>query len=123
MTADGYARELTRAERNAIRNLTVGMCANYDREYGCLPLENPCYMLAKRWTGAYCIYFCNAVLPNDRALEDALKGGAFSGTRRCALCGTVFLADGKRAYCSNACAGAALRKQKREYIRKIRGRA
>mgnify|MGYP002696425691 CR=1 FL=1 len=32
-------RELTRQERAAIRALVVKWCANYDREYGCLPLD------------------------------------------------------------------------------------
>ena len=30
-------RELTRAERTAIRKLVTSMCANYDKDYGCLP--------------------------------------------------------------------------------------
>ena len=29
-------RELTRAERAAIRKLVKDLCANYDHEYGCL---------------------------------------------------------------------------------------
>ena len=37
-------RELTRDERKTIRRLVTGMCANYDSEYGCLPLDCPCYM-------------------------------------------------------------------------------
>ena len=32
-------RELTRDERKGIRKLVTEMCANYDREYGCLPLS------------------------------------------------------------------------------------
>lgn len=45
-------RELTRDERKGIRKLVTEMCANYDREYGCLPLAGECYMLGKCWTGA-----------------------------------------------------------------------
>ena len=33
------ARELTREEKAAIRRLVISMCANYDRECGCLPLD------------------------------------------------------------------------------------
>jgi len=45
-TAKTEARELTRHERAVIRKLVVGMCANYDSEYGCLPLDyGGCYML------------------------------------------------------------------------------
>ena len=60
------ARELTREEKAAIRRLVISMCANYDRECGCLPLDCECYMLGKCWTGAYCRYFREAVLPLDR---------------------------------------------------------
>ena len=48
------ARELTREEKSKIRALVVKWCANYDKEYGCLPLECECYMFGKCWTGAYC---------------------------------------------------------------------
>ena len=41
------ARELTREEKAAIRRLVISMCANYDRECGCLPLDCECYMLGK----------------------------------------------------------------------------
>ena len=66
------SRELTREEKAAIRSLVVKWCANYDRECGCLPLDCECYMLGKCWTGAYCRYFREAVLPLDPALEAAL---------------------------------------------------
>ena len=62
------SRELTREEKRAIRKLVFSLCANYDREYGCLPLDGPCYMLGKCWTGAYCRYFREAVLPLDPVL-------------------------------------------------------
>ena len=61
-------RELTRDERKGIRKLVTEMCANYDRDYGCLPLDCECYMLGKWWTGAYCRYFREAVLPLDPVL-------------------------------------------------------
>lgn len=59
------ARELTRAERVSIRRLVKKWCANFDPEYGCLPLDCECYMLNKWWTGSYCRYFREAVLPLD----------------------------------------------------------
>ena len=68
------ARELTRAERAAIRKLVKRWCANYDPEYGCLPLGCECYMLNKWWTGAYCRYFREAVLPLAPELARALSG-------------------------------------------------
>ena len=65
-------RELTREEKGKIRALVTKWCANYDREYGCLPLDCECYMLGKCWTGTYCRYFRDAVLPLDSVLEAAL---------------------------------------------------
>ena len=115
------SRELTKTERTAIRKLVINTCANYDEHYDiCLPLDCACYMLNKWWTGAYCKYFRDAVLPQDLALERALMGGGSMGTRRCTLCGGKFAANGKQRYCSAVCAGKAQRKQQREYMRKKR---
>ena len=69
-------RELTREEKAAIRSLVVKWCANYDREYGCLPLDCECYMLGKCWTGAYCRYFREALCAGGE------KGVLFGGLRR-----------------------------------------
>ena len=77
-------RELTQEEKAAIRKLVTRLCANYDREYGCLPLGGPCYMMDKCWTGAYCRYFREAVLPNDPVLEAALINGVQPRTQRIA---------------------------------------
>ena len=112
------ARELTREERNAIRKLVVYKCSNYDSEYGCLPLEDYCYMLGLFWTGAYCKYFRDSVLPEDPALEASLLRGA--DMRRCAFCGGAFPEDGKKTYCSKNCASGAKKTQQRGYMRKRR---
>jgi hypothetical protein len=118
---DGEQRELTRDERAAIRKLVLALCANYDNHYKlCLPLDAPCYMLGKWWTGSYCKYFKNAVLPLDPALLAALLGGGRPETRLCIVCGAAFPVNGKRAYCSAACEQTALHKQKRDYMRKKR---
>ena len=115
------SRELTRQEKAAIRSLVTQWCANYDREWGCLPLECECYMLGKCWTGAYCRYFREAVLPLDPALEEALAGrGAVPALRPCPVCGRPFLPDNRRRYCSPACGKAAHRRQQREYMRRKR---
>lgn len=66
-------RELTRDERKGIRKLVTEMCANYDREYGCLPLDCECYMLGKCWTGAYCRYFREAEGNRRRSRERMRK--------------------------------------------------
>lgn len=116
------SRELTREEKAAIRRLVTKLCANYDKEYGCLPLDCECYMLGKCWTGAYCRYFREAVLPTDPALEAALTcEGPAPEMRPCPVCGRPVPPDGRRQYCSPACASAALRRQKKEYMRRKRG--
>lgn len=114
------SRELTRQEKTAIRKLVTKWCANYDKDYGCLPLDCPCYMLGKCWTGAYCRYFCSAVLPLDPVLERSLTVERITETRPCPVCGRAFLSDGRQRYCSPACAGTALREQKRAYMRRKR---
>jgi len=114
------SRELTREERAKIRKLVTGMCANYDHEYGCLPLDCPCYMLNKWWTGSYCKYFRNAVLPLDLVLEAALIDITKPETKPCALCGKIFVSDGKRTYCSPACQKEANRRKSRESIQRRR---
>jgi len=119
-TAGTASRELTRDERTAIRRLTMGMCANYDPEYGCLPLECSCYMLRKCWTGAYCRYFQSAVLPLDTKLEATLTGREAPAFQTCAACGKPFVPEGKQAYCSPACQEAGNRRKSKERMRKMR---
>ena len=115
-------RELTRKEKAAIRSLVVKWCANYDREYGCLPLECECYMFGKCWTGSFCRYFREAVLPLDPALEAALlTEGPRPDFKLCPVCGGAVAPDRRQAYCSEACALKAHRRQQREYMRKKRG--
>ena len=116
----GEVRELTRDERDAIRKLVTKCCANYQREYGCLPLDGECYMLLKCWTGAYCRYFREAVLPLDPALEAALTGDDIK-MRPCAVCGKPFPVRSNHVYCSPRCADQARRRRQREYMRNRKG--
>ena len=94
-------RELNRSERAAIRKLVTELCANYDsQDKICLPLNSPCYMLNKWWTGAYCRYFEKAVLPVDAALESAITGEDTSMRQKiCPVCGKVYLPITSQAYC------------------------
>lgn len=116
-------RELTRDEHRAIRKLVTGECANYDSQYGCLPLDCECYMLGKCWTGALCRYFREAVLPLDPELEASINGeGAAPDTRPCTVCGRPFLPEGRQAYCSDACKAEGNRRKSRERVRKMRGK-
>ena len=109
------SRELTRQERAAIRRLVTDLCANHDNQDRlCLPLDCPCYMLQKWWTGSFCRYFREAVLPVDPALESALK------QKTCPVCGKAYLPTTSQAYCSDSCRTFARRKSERERKRRIR---
>ena len=117
-------RELTHAERTAIRKLAKEQCANYDREYGCLLLNDECYMfygVAFTNTGM-CKYFRNAVLPTDPMLEAVLTSNTPIETRTCPICSKEFPINSKRVYCNNTCTDEAHRRRNRENMRKNRGR-
>lgn len=59
-------RELTSKEKRSIKKLVTRFCANYDSEYGCLPLDCDCPMFGICYTNsAMCRYFRESVLPND----------------------------------------------------------
>ena len=117
------SRELTREERAAIRRLVTSLCANYDREYGCLPLDCECYMLGKCWTGAYCRYFREAVLPLDPRLEAALSAdGAAPDFKTCPICGGAFVPQGRQLYCSAACQAEGNRQKSRARMRNQRAK-
>ena len=113
-------RELTVQERRSIRKLVTGSCANYDKEYGCLPLDCECPMLGICYTNsAMCRYFRESVLPNDPELEAALQA---LPTKRCQHCGKPFPVSGRRVYCSDKCADDARRKQTAARVRKYRSK-
>jgi predicted nucleic acid-binding Zn ribbon protein len=115
------SRELTSGERTAIKKLVVSMCANYDSKYACLPLDyGRCYMLDKWWTGGYCKYFRDAVLPLDPILEATLTGGEMPQQEICAVCGNLFIADAQQIYCSPACQKEGNRRRSRERMRNKR---
>ena len=70
------------------------------------PLDCPCYMLGKWWTGSLCRYFRAAVLPLAPVLETALTGEAAGPEiKRCAVCGRAFIPEGRQAYCSGSLQG------------------
>ena len=111
-------RELTRAERTAIHRLAIGICANYDNEYGCLPLDCSYYMLHKWWTGAYCKYFRNAVLPLDPVLETAITDR--TADKHCAVCKKPIFTNSNRVKYCKTCAAFARLKRQRGYMQKRR---
>lgn len=116
------SRELTRQERAAIRKQVTELCANYDsRDKLCCPLDCPCYMLHKWWTGSFCRYFQEAVLPVDPALESAITGEDTSLKQKiCPVCGRAYLPTTSQAYCSDSCRAFARRKSERDRKRRIR---
>ena len=114
-------RELTTQERRSIRKLVTGCCANYDRDYGCLPLDCECPMLGICYTNsAMCRYFRESVLPNDMELKAALQA---IPTKRCQHCGKPFPVNGRRVYCSDSCAEASRKEQTAARARKFRSKA
>lgn len=113
-------RELTAAECAAIRKLVETSCANYDKpRKECLPLECGCYMFGKAYTGAFCRYFENAVLPLDPLLVESLTGQPVD-TKICPVCGGWFPPSGSRVYCSPACAKKGQRAISRAWMKKRR---
>ena len=111
-------RELTGREKQRIKKLVTSLCANYDKEYGCLPLDCDCPMLGICFTNsALCRYFRKSVLPEDAGLEAVFTQ---TPTTHCKQCGKPFPTDGKRVYCSQRCAEEARRKQTAARVRKYR---
>lgn len=103
-------RELTGGEKRRIRKLVTSLCANYDKEYGCLPLDSACYMFGTCYTNStMCKYFRNAVLPNETELEAVFT---HTLTTNCKQCGKPSPIDGKCVYCSDRCAEEASLKQR-----------
>ena len=111
-------KELTPKEIRSIQKLVTAKCANYDKEYGCLPLDCECPMFGICYTNsALCSYFRKAVLPEDKELQAVFEPMPLAV---CKECGKHFQKNGKRAYCSDKCAAEARRKQMAARVRKHR---
>ena len=109
-----YERELTATERQQIKKLVCSMCANYDKESKeCLPLDWPCYMIEKVYTGAYCKYFKEVLLPLHPVLEGELLS-LEQELKHCAVCGEGFVPNRNQAYCSDLCSSVARKKYNRK---------
>ena len=111
-------RELTGREKQRLKKLITSLCANYDREYGCLPLDCNCPMFGICYTNsALCRYFRSAVLPTDAKLQ-AVFSSESTPLTACRQCGKPFPADRKRMYCSQRCAEEGRRRQTAARVRK-----
>jgi len=118
-----HFRELTREELRDIRRLAAGMCANYDRDYGCLLLNGKCYMAygVAYTNSGLCKYFRNAVLPLNPQLEAVLNGDLSDDTvKDCSVCGAAFRQSGRSSFCSDSCRAKSKRVQDRNSKRKQR---
>ena len=94
---DHRYRELTAREVQTVRRLVTNECANYDHEYGCLPLDEACYMFTIAYVNSsLCKYFRDAVLPIDPALEAEFS---HKPVKPCKRCGRKIPIRGKQAYC------------------------
>lgn len=112
--------ELSFREKQRIRKLVKKWCANYDTEYGCLPLDCDCYMFGICYRNSgLCRYFREALLPTDPVLQSVFQPAQ---TRNCQLCGRAFPAEGTRAYCSRKCRDEARKRQTAERVRQYRSR-
>lgn len=111
-------RELTAGEKRRVKALVKSMCANYDAEYGCLPLDGTCYMFTIAFVGSgLCRYFRDAVLPLDPGLEAVFSR---KPTKPCKVCGKRFPVSGNKATCSTACADSARKSATAARVRKHR---
>ena len=112
------SRELTPREKQRIKKLIVSECANYDKEYGCLPLDCDCPMFCIGFANSgLCTWFRGALLPTAPELQAVFEPQPL---KVCKECGKHFPAQGKRAYCSKKCAETARRRQTAARVRKHR---
>ena len=110
--------ELSKRDKNRIRKHVINCCANYNKEYGFLPLETECYMFSVGFTDSkLCKYYEQAVLSTDAELLGLFKGIL---TKKCRQCGKTFASVGRKAYCSEQCAAEARRRYSAERVRKHR---
>ena len=113
-------RELTAREKQKVKKLIVSGCANYDKEYGCLPLDCECPMFGICYrSSGLCTWFRSALLPTAPELQAVFEPLPL---KVCKECGKHFPAQGKRVYCSEKCAEAARRRQTAARVRKHRER-
>lgn len=111
-------RELTAREKQRIKKLIVSTCANYDKEYGCLPLDCDCPMFGIYYTNSgLCTWLRGALLPTVPELQAVFESKQL---KVCKECGKSFVAQGKRVYCSEKCTEDARRKQTAARVRKHR---
>lgn len=116
---DGSLYRMTPAQRKQASALIRRECCNYDGG-NCLVLDDgdTCICPQTISFSVCCTHFRFAVLPLDRTLEAEIFRD--KDTKRCAVCGRVFVPGSNRAkYCPD-CAARVHRRQKAESERKRR---
>lgn len=113
-------RELTGREKQRIKKLITSRCANYDKEYGCLPLDCECPVFGICYANsAICKKFRSDLLPTEPELQAVFQPMPLTV---CKQCGKHFPKNGKRIYCSQKCAEAARRRQTAARVRRYRAK-
>jgi hypothetical protein len=99
----------------------VNECCNYDNG-NCIALDDgeECVCVQSISYSLLCKWFRAAVLSLDKELEADLYPQ--KNTRRCAECGQPFRAAHKNALYCEACAAKRIRRSKRDWARKNRGK-
>lgn len=110
---------MTPTQRRKANALIRKSCCNYDGG-NCIALDDgePCVCVQSISYSLCCTWFRDWILPSAPSLQAEITSP--KGLKRCAECGTPFLAKSNRAkYCSN-CARKVHRRQKTASDRKRR---
>ena len=77
-------RELTGREKQRIKKLITSRCANYDKEYGCLPLDCEGPMFGICYTNsAICKKFRSDLLPTEPELQAVFEPQPLAVCKEC----------------------------------------
>ena len=116
---DGSLPRMTPGQRKRANALIRRECCNFD-DGNCILLDDgeECVCVQSISYSVNCKWFRRFVLPGDAALETEIFH--MGESKRCIVCGTVFLPKSNRAkYCAK-CAKAVRRRQKAASERKRR---
>jgi len=112
--------KITPTQSSKVKELVRSHCCNFS-DGNCLLLDDgdahSCVQNIS-YSGIFCNYFKNNVLPNDTSLYTEIMNPSTS--KKCVCCGSFFIPiTNNQKYCSN-CAKAQTQKRKREYNRRRR---
>lgn len=112
------SKQMTPALRRKANALIRKTCCNYYHG-NCIALDDgeECVCVQSISYSLMCKWFLGAVLPADKALYAEVMG---EKTKRCTVCGTVFVPLSNRAKYCKRCARMVHRRQKNESNRRRR---